>query len=111
MNAIDLIKAKGLPYVREIIKSAPANALQWNEGYEFKCGQNAATISSEDREKYFVDLSDINRLVESVDFINSLGGYALVKRNLKFSTMLNQFYTSESVVKKAIADYEAIYHD
>ncbi|AOX95925.1 hypothetical protein KAB08_00937 [Acinetobacter baumannii] len=44
-----------------------------NEGYEFQCGQSVE-ISPADREKYFVDLVELKRLVESLKIINDLGG-------------------------------------
>ncbi|EMD2702196.1 TPA: hypothetical protein RP362_003834, partial [Acinetobacter baumannii] len=55
MKASKLIRDKGLQYAKEIVDSAPDNATEWNEGYEFQCGQSVE-ISPADREKYFVDL-------------------------------------------------------
>ncbi len=55
MKATKLIRDKGLKYAKEIVDSAPSNATEWNEGYEFQCGQSVE-ISPADREKYFVDL-------------------------------------------------------
>ncbi|EOD6355051.1 hypothetical protein ACJZ04_003909, partial [Acinetobacter baumannii] len=64
MKATKLIRDKGLQYAKEIVDSAPDNATEWNEGYEFQCGQSVE-ISPADREKYFVDLVELKRLVES----------------------------------------------
>ncbi|EGT98004.1 hypothetical protein ABNIH4_20259, partial [Acinetobacter baumannii ABNIH4] len=73
MKATKLIRDKGLQYAKEIVDSAPDNATEWNEGYEFQCGQSVE-ISPADREKYFVDLVELKRLVESLKIINDLGG-------------------------------------
>ncbi|HEE5800248.1 TPA: hypothetical protein ACGDXE_003561, partial [Acinetobacter baumannii] len=73
MKATKLIRDKGLKYAKEIVDSAPDNATEWNEGYEFQCGQSVE-ISKADREKYFVDLVELKRLVESVDLVESWGG-------------------------------------
>ncbi|AUT38076.1 hypothetical protein [Acinetobacter baumannii] len=78
MKASKLIRDKGLQYAKEIVDSAPDNATEWNEGYEFQCGQSVE-ISKADREKYFVDLVELKRLVESVDLIEKLGGYGKCK--------------------------------
>ncbi|NUG32780.1 hypothetical protein [Acinetobacter baumannii] len=72
MKASKLIKDKGLQYAKEIVDSAPSNATEWNEGFEFQCGQSVE-ISKADREKYFVDLSDLKRLVESLEIIETVG--------------------------------------
>ncbi|EXV41145.1 hypothetical protein J841_4104, partial [Acinetobacter baumannii 25935_8] len=73
MKATKLIRDKGLQYAKEIVDSAPDNATEWNEGYEFQCGQSVE-ISPADREKYFVDLVELKRLVEFLKIINDLGG-------------------------------------
>ncbi|EMI7596864.1 hypothetical protein R8271_003841, partial [Acinetobacter baumannii] len=73
MKASKLIRDKGLQYAKEIVDSAPDNATEWNEGYEFQCGQSVE-ISPADREKYFVDLVELKRLVESLKIISDLGG-------------------------------------
>jgi len=78
MKATKLIRDKGLQYAKEIVDSAPSNATEWNEGFEFQCGQSVE-ISKADREKYFVDLSELKRLVESLDLVEKLGGYGKCK--------------------------------
>ena len=59
MKASKLIREKGLQYAKEIVDSAPSNATEWNEGFEFQCGQSIE-ISMADREKYFVDLPNLS---------------------------------------------------
>lgn len=114
MKATTLIAAKGLAYAVNIIKSAPSNATQWNEGYEFKCGQKAATISPQDREKYFVDLSDLKHIVQSLDLVAEYGGITMAKRQCECFTKACTSVGVKpsprlSALKQAIADYEAVY--
>ncbi|WDM39828.1 hypothetical protein KNV99_00135 [Acinetobacter nosocomialis] len=100
MKATKLIRDKGLKYAKEIVDSAPDNATEWNEGYEFQCGQSVE-ISKADREKYFVDLSELKRLVESLDRIDKCGGL------YGFKTYCNGDYSQEDL--QAIRDHESIY--
>ncbi|WP_267990274.1 hypothetical protein [Acinetobacter pittii] len=79
MKATKLIRDKGLQYAKEIVDSAPSNATEWNEGFEFQCGQSVE-ISKADREKYFVDLSELKRLVDSVELVNNCGGLAIANK-------------------------------
>ncbi|WP_267581537.1 hypothetical protein [Acinetobacter pittii] len=134
MKASKLIRDKGLKYAKEIVDSAPSNATEWNEGYEFQCG-HSVEISKADREKYFVDLSDLKRLVESLDLVNNCGGLAIANKitfqkrlrnekathfiqhpeNQKLIQLLgrNQRKPKEAIkfdlFEQAIRDYESIY--
>ncbi|MEI1743794.1 hypothetical protein V8P95_04915 [Acinetobacter baumannii] len=101
MKATKLIRDKGLQYAKEIVDSAPSNATEWNEGFEFQCGQSVE-ISKADREKYFVDLSELKRLVESVDRVNAFGGLQGAK------AYVPDGYKSDRL-KQAIKDHESIY--
>ncbi|MDC4653043.1 hypothetical protein Q4334_14300 [Acinetobacter baumannii] len=109
MKASKLIRDKGLQYAKEIVDSAPSNATEWNEGFEFQCGQSVE-ISKADREKYFVDLSELKRLVESVEIIQFWQGIDRCKE-------LVEDYKEESIHKdsyghriiQAIRDHESIY--
>ncbi|HEE6636152.1 TPA: hypothetical protein R7S54_001551 [Acinetobacter baumannii] len=101
MKATKLIRDKGLQYAKEIVDSAPSNATEWNEGFEFQCGQSVE-ISKADREKYFVDLSELKRLVESVDRVNAFGGLKDAKAVVK----MGKHY---KYLKAHISNYESIY--
>ncbi|MFX5887003.1 hypothetical protein ABTE86_10725 [Acinetobacter baumannii] len=103
MKATKLIRDKGLQYAKEIVDSAPSNATEWNEGFEFQCGQSVE-ISKADREKYFVDLSELKRLVESVDRVNAFGGLKDAKAVVK----MGKHY---KYLKAHISNYESIYGD
>ncbi len=103
MKATKLIRDKGLKYAKEIVDSAPDNATEWNEGYEFQCGQSVE-ISKADREKYFVDLSELKRLVKSVDLVISLGGLKAAR-----SEAHKDCFVYNQPLLAAIAAYESIY--
>ena len=105
MKATDLIKSKGIQYAIEIVANAPESVLAWNEGYEFTCGQ-AINISDEDREKYFVDMADLKRLVESHELVEELGGFGVAEYEYTISDSHNDPYWIR--VKQAIADVESV---
>lgn len=104
MKATDLIINQGIDYARDIIRQAPSNATMWNEGFEFRCGQSTSNISKKDREKYFVDMADIKRLVESIDIINNIGGIKFAKDYLRITGS-----TSQHTLEKAVEDYDSVY--
>ncbi|MFA2885401.1 hypothetical protein [Acinetobacter pittii] len=112
MKASKLIRDKGLKYAKEIVDSAPSNATEWNEGYEFQCG-HSVEISKADREKYFVDLSDLKRLVESVDQINAFDGG--IKEAKEILSLINEHGSKYATLferpalERAIKDHESIY--
>lgn len=109
MKATKLIRDKGLQYAKEIVDSAPSNATEWNEGFEFQCGQSVE-ISKADREKYFVDLSELKRLVKSVEIINQAGGYEVVKTAISNYRASGDMVTFSSLEKR-LKDHESIYGD
>lgn len=115
MKATSLIAAKGLEYAVNIIKSAPSNATQWNEGYAFKCGQNAATISPENKEKYFVDFHDLQNVIWSLRRIEALGGIVAARDMLEQDKKsLEKAFTPENYIdlnrlQKCIHDWESTY--
>lgn len=115
MKATSLIAAKGLEYAVNILKSAPSNATQWNEEYEFKCGQNAATISPEDKEKYFVYIYDLKSIIWSIRRIEALGGIVAArdmleqdKKSLE-NTFTPENYIDVNRLQKCIHDWESTY--
>ncbi|HHQ1443997.1 TPA: hypothetical protein ACSIOC_003705 [Acinetobacter baumannii] len=106
MKATKLIRDKGLQYAKEIVDSAPSNATEWNEGYEFQCGQSVE-ISPADREKYFVDLVELKRLVESLGYVSRWGGIERCKK-LYFEAPFKRDKHIKDL-KRYIRDYESIY--
>ncbi|HCW3748781.1 hypothetical protein R4553_08395 [Acinetobacter baumannii] len=113
MKASKLIRHKGLKYAKKIVDSAPSNATEWNEGFEFKCGQSAE-ISKADREKYFVDLSELKHLVESLEIVNRACGAERViqlHERYKNNPVAHKYWLGVRVdrMAQAVADYESIY--
>lgn len=110
MKATKLIRDKGLQYAREIIDSAPRYATEWNEGYEFQCGQSVE-ISQTDRDKYFVDLIELKDAVYACDLVKYLGGYERAKARLNVAIRNNCTLKEEHHIRwmKAIKFYESIY--
>lgn len=105
MKANELIKNKGIEYAKDIVESAPDGVLAWNEGYEFVCGI-AINISNEDREKYFVDMSDLKRLVESHELIEKDFDSVEIA---EYEHMISGCYSDPYWIriKQAIADVES----
>ncbi len=113
MKATKLIRDKGLKYAKDIVDTAPSNATEWNEGFEFECGQ-CVEISKADREKYFVDLSELKRLVESFETIGLFGGISGARAYLKrledrCRTGVEATKTQFQILKQAVNDYDSIY--
>ncbi|MEX8075112.1 hypothetical protein AB7B71_03920 [Acinetobacter nosocomialis] len=108
MKATKLIRDKGLQYAKEIVDSAPSNATEWNEGFEFQCGQSVE-ISKADREKYFVDLSELKRLVESLDIIEFHEGISGAKLVYKLRPSDEEGVDLWVRLEHAIKDHESIY--
>ncbi|EMY0607699.1 hypothetical protein AAIC27_003632, partial [Acinetobacter baumannii] len=65
-------------------------------------------ISKADREKYFVDLSELKRLVKSVEIINQAGGYEVVKTAISNYRASGDMVTFSSLEKR-LKDHESIY--
>ena len=96
MNAIKFIKDHGVEKARKVVEGAPEWASQF-DGYLYS--------EKQFHEQCFL-LSDLKRLVESVDLVKRYGGIAEVK------TLHQDEFWNERVferLKQAIADYEAIY--
>ena len=102
MNAIQFIQQNGVEKARKVIDGAPDRATTVKPSLNFKhfmygiC-ENAAGA--------YILLSDLKRLVESVDFINKFGGIDLAKA---YDEEMSS-YGFDPFFDKAIADYESIY--
>ena len=100
MNAINFIKQHGIDKAREVVEGAPAICTYFEEYplgvryYRSDIGFNIA-----------IKISDLKRLIESLDFINKFGGIGLAKAYDKEmgSHGFDPFF------EKAIVDYESIY--
>ena len=128
MNAIEFIKDHGVDKAREVVEGAPEWATNFNSqigytkasnGGEYTVYENQRT-GSEDYSLHHemgVDLSCLNRFVESLDLIKLIGGIEASKGlvDIGDSTFTLSHIAHEGVIyskneiKKAIADYEQIF--
>ena len=106
MNATDFIKQHGVDKAREVIDGAPANA-RYFETYPLRVRYYISDIGC----NRAISISELKRLVESVDLIDSLGGLELSKKEsndcrfYEYADMSHRAYA----IKQAIADYDSIY--
>lgn len=118
MNAVDFIKKYTIDKARKVVEGAPDGATSIiGEKYcrftdkEYWYWSFSGCKNKGKSEQYFyykkrtTDLSELKRLVESVDFINKFGGIALAKAYDKEigSHGFDPFF------ERAITNYEAIY--
>ena len=107
MNAINFIKQYGVYKAREVVECAPDRATTVKPSLDFKhfmygiC-ENAAGA--------YILLSELKRLVNNVDLINSLGGVQEANNKAFDMTMLVVGFNPDKI-EQAIADYESIYSD
>jgi hypothetical protein len=122
MNAVDFIKKHGVDKAREVVEGAPEGSTKfcitgidgvptylklvdgdywfsWMNGFSKACQIAYKRIDELDS---IIDIPDIQRLVESVDLVNSFGGLEDAKAVVK----MGKHY---KYLEKAIADYESIY--
>lgn len=117
MKPIDFIQQHGVEKAREVVEGAPTRA-NW---YQVK-GKYSNDLYSCNHEIYgeAIMLSDLKRLVESVELVNSNGGWNGTKNTIKLyqsSLDLGLNHGVDGVdaeteiprLKQAIADYEALY--
>ncbi|KRI65814.1 hypothetical protein APC61_05970 [Acinetobacter baumannii] len=96
MNAIKFIQDNGVDKAREVVEGAPDG----HKGYN-------GVINQYTRGVWFsrdVMLSDLKRLVESVDLVNSLGGIKAAR-----SEAHKDCFVYNQPLLAAIAAYESIY--
>lgn len=124
MNAIKFIKEHGVEMAREVVEGAPEGSTHIRDSYGFI----AYLKDGDRRERYHENtwlitliwllnylLSDLKRLVESVELVEHFGNDLVgAKQLLEFSKDCKTIELSGSVItverlKQAVADYEAIY--
>ena len=100
MNAIQFIKEKGVDKAREVIDGAPDLWTTYTTagvlGGYIRCSGSAGQDE--------VSISDLKRLVESVDLVESYGGVGLLEYQVR---CLGQELSD--ALKQAIADYELLF--
>ena len=106
MGAKQFIKEHGVEKAREVIDGAPANA-RYFETYPLRVRYYISDIGC----NRAISISELKRLVESVDLLKSNGGYEEAKDTFDFAIKhgMNDLTEFGSRLKQAIADYESIY--
>ena len=115
MNATDFIKQHGVDKAREIVEGAPANA-RYFETYPLRVRYYISDIGC----NRAISISDLKRLVESVDLVNCNGGWNGTKNTITLfqsSLDLGLYHGVDGVdaeveiprLKQAIADYEQLF--
>ncbi|MCH7380364.1 hypothetical protein [Acinetobacter higginsii] len=110
MNAIQFIKDHGVEVAREGIEEANAYGGFWVNAKTLELSKQIPSYDA-------VSIPDIQRLVESLDLVELLGGIKSLKGlvDISNSPFALSHITREGVIysmdeiKKAIADYESIY--
>ena len=130
MNATDFIKQHGVDKAREIVEGAPvvidgtdkpftATHYNYHPRAPIDYINNDGTViplcfMEVNFPSYWIDLSDLKRLVESVELVEHFGNDLVgAKQLLGFSNDCKTIELSGSVItverlKQAIADYESI---
>lgn len=102
MNAIQFIKEHGVDKAREVVEGAPDLATTVKPSLDFKHFMYGIC---EEAGGAYILLSDLKRLVESVDMLKRFGGIELSKEwILEYSS-----FPYRVELEQAIADYESIY--
>ena len=102
MNAIKFIKDHGVDKAREVVEGAPDRATTVKPSLDFKHFMYGIC---EEAGGAYILLSDLKRLVESVDMLKRFGGIELSKEwILEYSS-----FPYRVELEQAIADYESIY--
>lgn len=118
MNAIKFIQQHGIDKAREIVDGAPDRATTVKPSLDFKHFMYGIC---EEAGGAYILLSDLKRLVESVDIILELGGLRSAKANVREMYidsscdyvhpevgLYDYKHLTVGRVKQAIADHEAI---
>ncbi|MDC4399274.1 hypothetical protein OHV36_10900 [Acinetobacter baumannii] len=122
MKAGEFLKVHGLKLAKEVVEGAPNSATHYEltvdgsayfkyENFEWFCiegGEQIRTYMENHETCHLIPLNDLNRLVESVDLVESWGGIDDVKL-YDLSHCKNRPESAGYKLLKAIADYESIY--
>lgn len=104
MNAINFIKQYGVEKAMEVVEGAPERRTTYTTGGGLGGGYIRCSGSVRQEE---VSISDLKRLVESVDLVESWGGIEVVKRH-DLELCKSKPESAGYRLIQAIADYEAI---
>ena len=104
MNAIQFVKEKGVDKAREVVSKHAECYMP--EVFKYWSEQLQDYVLAPKYASFLV--SDLKRLVDSVDLINSLGGVQEANNKAFDMTMLVVGFNPDKI-EQAIADYESIY--
>ena len=106
MNAIQFIQQNGVEKAREVLSGAPDWAIFWITQGEY----HISMLSFPNMVGHHSFLiSDLKRLVESVDLVKSYGGIINAKHDVKYLDLDWDYDTPRVTrLKQAITDYESI---
>ncbi|HFF9387327.1 TPA: hypothetical protein ACGFD3_000808 [Acinetobacter baumannii] len=106
MKPEQFIREFGVEKAREVVEGAPDWATHFDlthkDHYQVEDGEECCL---EDLDT--VDLSDLKRLVESLDLVEVCGGLVEAKKKMNSESLRSA--TIEYVLYKAIRDHESIY--
>ena len=113
MNAIQFIQQNGVEKAREVVEGAPDGATHLSDDACHYVNADFRPLPAHIKEQLpkLIVIDDIERMVKSVDLIDSLGGLELSKKEsndcrfYEYADMSHRAYA----IKQAIADYELIY--
>ncbi|ARG14297.1 hypothetical protein BJI61_18440 [Acinetobacter baumannii] len=122
MKAGEFLKVHGLKLAKEVVEGAPNSATHYEltvdgsayfkyENFDWFCiegGEQIRTYMENHETCHLIPLNDLNRLVESVDLVESWGGIDDVKL-YDLSHCKNRPESAGYKLLQAIADYESIY--
>ena len=104
MNAIQFIKEHGVDKAREVVDNH--HECYMPEVFKYWSEQLQDYVLAPKYASFLV--SDLKRLIESVDLINSLGGVQEATNKAFDMTMLVVGFNPDKI-EQAIADYDSIY--
>lgn len=106
MDAVDFIKKYTIDKARELFEGAPEHCFVYDLERKEYVAYEDTSIAMCFLKSRFIDLSELKRLVESVDLVNSHGCLEMVRGKLNEGEVL---WRDIPRLRQAIADYESIY--
>lgn len=108
MNVIKFIKEHGVEKAREVVEGAPENSICYDLEHGKHVAYEDTSIAMCFLKSRFIDLSDLKRLVESVELVKE---HYTLDRAIEYA---NSQYTAPEIkvcLLDAIANYKSIYSD
>ncbi|MDH0032032.1 MULTISPECIES: hypothetical protein [unclassified Acinetobacter] len=114
MNAIQFIQKNGIEKAREVVEGAPEHSLCYDLEQQKHVAYEDTSIAMCFLKNRFIDLSELKRLVESVDLIKGVQGIEEARsilQNIVDNHASNKYAMNfeKPALEQAIADWECIY--